>query len=102
VRLFLAIEPGEDCRRSLAVAMERVQAAAASGVPLGKSQTVACDCWRFFGEVGEKRLHEILTGRREVAFATLTVLREPSRDPRVPELARPRVVWLGRCTTPIT
>ena len=94
MRLFLAIDPGEDCRRSLAIALERVHAAVTSGVRWVQVDKLHVTL-AFFGEVNEKRLNDILEAGRRVVSRHVPFSASISGSGVFPNWRRPRVVWLG-------
>jgi 2'-5' RNA ligase len=93
VRLFLAIDPGDECRRRVAGTVESVRATTSGIRWVGESHfhlTMA-----FLGEVDESRVAEI-------SVATVAVALRHSPFPAMitgvgvfPDWRRIRVVWLG-------
>ena len=71
-----------------------MQAVATSGVRWVKADKLHVTL-AFFGEVGEKRLNDILTAGREVASRHSPFAASISGSGVFPNWRRPRVVWLG-------
>jgi 2'-5' RNA ligase len=93
VRLFLAIDTGEECRRSLASVLAGVRAAT-SGVRWVHDDKLHITL-AFFGEVEEKRLDQIAAAIAEVAARHVEFPAAVSGSGVFPDWRRPRVVWLG-------
>lgn len=93
MRLFLAIDPGEECRRRLASVIAAVRASA-SGVRWvrdGKLHVTLA----FFGEVAEARVDEVRVAAQRVVERHQAFSATISGGGVFPNWRRPRVVWLG-------
>jgi RNA 2',3'-cyclic 3'-phosphodiesterase len=93
VRLFLAIDPGEECRRRLAsvVAAVRASASGVRWVRDGKLHVTLA----FFGEVAEARVDEVRVAAQRVVAHHQAFSATVSGGGVFPDWRRPRVVWLG-------
>lgn len=94
MRLFLAIDPGEECRRSLAGALGRVQATATSGVRWVNVDKLHITL-AFLGEVEEKRVEDIRVAAHAVVARHSRFGATISGSGVFPNWRRPRVVWFG-------
>jgi RNA 2',3'-cyclic 3'-phosphodiesterase len=93
VRLFLAIDPGEECRRSLLGALAGVRDAA-SGVRWVQDDKLHVTL-AFFGEVEEKLIDQIRDATAEVVARHARFPATISGSGVFPDWRRPRVVWVG-------
>jgi 2'-5' RNA ligase len=93
VRLFLAIDPGDTCRRQLATTIEAIQAGT-SGVRW-VTQDKLHITMAFLGEVNEARVEAIAEEGQRVAARHAPFVATVSGGGVFPNWRRPRVVWLG-------
>lgn len=93
MRLFLAIDPGEECRRSLAGALAGVREAT-SGVRWVQDDKLHVTL-AFFGDVEGSRVDQIREATAEVAARHAQFAASVSGSGVFPDWRRPRVVWLG-------
>ena len=93
MRLFLAIDPGDECRRSLAKTLDAVRASTDGirWVQDGKLHVTLA----FFGEVPEDRIDEFRGAAGSVATRHAPFAVNVSGSGVFPDWRRPRVVWLG-------
>jgi len=93
VRLFLAIDPGEECRRRLAsvVAAVRASASGVRWVRDGKLHVTLA----FFGDVPEARVEDLRAAAHQVVVRHQPFSATVSGSGVFPDWRRPRVVWLG-------
>ncbi len=93
VRLFLAIDPGDDCRRSLARVLTDVRAAT-SGVRWVQDDKLHITL-AFFGDAEEERVDQIRDATAKVAGHHAPFPATVSGSGVFPDWRRPRVVWSG-------
>jgi 2'-5' RNA ligase len=93
VRLFLAVDPGDECRRRLAPVLEQVRASARAVRWVHDANihvTLA-----FPGEVGEERVPGLLDAARQLTTRHAPFSAAVTGGGAFPDWRRPRVVWLG-------
>ena len=93
MRLFLAIDPGDDCRLRLAsvIALVRASTSGVRWVRDGKLHVTLS----FLGEVDETRVEAVRAATREVAGRHAPFPASVTGTGVFPDWRRPRVVWLG-------
>ena len=93
MRLFLAIDPGEECRSRLAsvVAAVRASSSGVRWVRDGKLHVTLA----FFGDVPEAHVDDLRTAARQVVVRHQPFPASVSGSGVFPDWRRPRVVWLG-------
>jgi len=93
VRLFLAIDPGDDCRLRLASVIALVRAST-SGVRWTRDGKLHVTL-SFLGEVDETRVDAVRAAARQVAGRHAPFTASISGTGVFPDWRRPHVVWLG-------
>ncbi len=93
MRLFLAIDPGDECRRLLASSIERIRATA-SGVRWVAGDKLHVTLF-FFGEVEDDRVARIQPSLRELMRHHEPFTVDVTGSGVFPDWRRPRVVWFG-------
>lgn len=96
MRLFLAIDPGEDCRQRLAGVIAAIRASAGGGIRWVRDGQLHVTL-AFLGEVvDESRITAVDRAMREVAHRHVAFGASVSgRGGVFPDWRRPSVVWLG-------
>ncbi|HEY5544436.1 MAG TPA: RNA 2',3'-cyclic phosphodiesterase [Gemmatimonadaceae bacterium] len=93
MRLFLAIDPGDDCRLRLASVIALVRAST-SGVRWTRDGKLHVTL-SFLGEVDETRVDAVRAAARQVAGRHAPFPASISGTGVFPDWRRPHVVWLG-------
>lgn len=93
MRLFLAIDPGEECRRHVAGIVDAIRAGT-SGIRWLREGHFHLTL-SFLGEVDESRLPEISAAAREVAVRHSPFTVSIAGAGVFPDWRKVRVVWLG-------
>ena len=93
MRLFLAIDPGDECRRRLASAIAIVRSAT-NGVRWVRDGKLHITL-AFLGEVDDARVDEVREATREVAERHTRFAAAITGSGVFPDWRRPRVVWFG-------
>jgi 2'-5' RNA ligase len=93
VRLFLAIDPGEECRQRLAsvIAIVRSATNGVRWVRDGKLHVTLA----FLGEVNESRVEDVRTATSAVARRHAPFQAAIAGSGVFPDWRKPRVVWFG-------
>ena len=93
VRLFLAIDPGEECRRRLASAIAIVRSAT-NGVRWTRDEKLHVTL-AFLGDVGDARVDDVRAATSNVTARHAPFPAAVSGSGVFPNWSRPRVVWFG-------
>jgi 2'-5' RNA ligase len=93
VRLFLAIDPGEECRLRLASAIAIVRSAS-NGVRWVRDEKLHVTL-AFLGEVDESRVDELRAAASDVTARHAPFSAAVTGSGVFPDWRRPRVVWFG-------
>jgi 2'-5' RNA ligase len=93
VRLFLAIDPGDDCRRRLAGAIAIVRSAS-NGIRWVRDEKLHITL-AFLGEVADARVDDVRSATSKVAARHAPFSAAVSGSGVFPDWRRPRVVWFG-------
>jgi 2'-5' RNA ligase len=93
VRLFLAIDPGAECRRQLSIAIDGLRLQA-SGIRWVREDQLHFTL-AFLGEVEDARVAGISESMHAVAARHYAFPASVSGSGVFPDWRRPRVVWLG-------
>jgi 2'-5' RNA ligase len=93
VRLFLAIDPGEECRHHVAGIVETIRANT-SGIRWVREANIHLTL-AFLGEVAESRVSEIAVAAADVAARYSPFSVSIGEAGVFPDWRRIRVVWLG-------
>jgi 2'-5' RNA ligase len=93
VRLFLAIDPGDDCRHRLAsvVALMRATSNGVRWVRDGNLHVTLS----FLGEVADARVEEITGAMQQLSLRHRPFAAAVAGSGVFPDWRRPRIVWLG-------
>ena len=93
MRLFLAIDPGDGCRRHVAGIVQTVRAST-SGIRWVRDEKLHITL-SFLGEVDESRVDEISAAARDVAVRHSPFSVSVEGSGVFPDWRKLRVVWLG-------
>lgn len=93
MRLFLAIDPGDDCRRQLAAFIEKTRART-TGIRWVNAEKLQITM-AFLGDVEEARVERIVSRAHDVVLGHAPFEAAISGTGVFPNWRRPRVVWLG-------
>ena len=95
MRLFLAIDPGEECRQRLTSILALLRSQTSGGIRWARDGNKLHVTLAFLGEVNEERVDSIRAAMTQVAAKHSPFNTAVTGSGVFPDWRRPRVVWLG-------